>query len=207
MQQINSNKILVHLKKDKILKKIINKSAIIKQSNNEDLYFYLLKAIVGQQLSVKAADTIWNRFLLLFKDSYPKNILILKLSSQQLRSVGLSFQKINYIINIANFSITHSLDYKLLHAMSDQDLMNYLIEIKGVGKWTIEMLMIFNLNREDVFPIGDLGIQNGIKSLYDLKLEKKDLFKEMINISNQWRPYRTMACLYIWKYKDLMKNN
>ena len=193
---------ITHLSKDKALKKVIKQVGIIKTSKNQDLFIALLSAIVSQQLSVKAADTIWGRFEGLFKDGIPTAKAILKLSDDKLRSVGLSYQKAGYIKNIATFSIEQTLDYKLLKKKTDDELVEYLVQIKGVGRWTVEMLLMFNLNREDVFPKDDLGIQNGMKKLYNLTSEKKALLKEMEEIAEAWRPHRTLACRYIWRYKD-----
>ena len=193
---------ITHLSKDKALKKVIKQVGIIKTSKNQDLFIALLSAIVSQQLSVKAADTIWGRFEGLFKDGIPAAKAILKLSDDKLRSVGLSYQKAGYIKNIATFSIEQTLDYKLLKKKTDDELVEYLVQIKGVGRWTVEMLLMFNLNREDVFPKDDLGIQNGMKKLYNLTSEKKALLKEMEEIAEAWRPHRTLACRYIWRYKD-----
>ena len=90
--------------------------------------------------------------------------------------------------------------------MSDDELIEYLVEIKGVGRWTVEMILMFNLNREDVFPKDDLGIQNGIKSLYKIDPQnKRELYSQMDAIAEGWKPYRTLACKYIWKHKDWVK--
>jgi DNA-3-methyladenine glycosylase II len=193
---------ITHLKKDKALKKVIERVGVIKNSRREDLFIALVRAIVSQQLSVKAADTIYNRFLGLFKNGVPDAKSILKLKDDKLRAVGLSYQKAGYIKNIATFSLEQSLDHKLLNKKTDDELVEYLIQIKGVGRWTVEMLLMFNLNRPDVFPKDDLGIQNGIKKLYNLTSEKKALLKEMEEIAESWRPHRTLACRYIWRYKD-----
>jgi len=193
---------IAHLRKDKALRKVIDKVGVIKTARNQDLFIALLSAIVSQQLSVKAADTIWGRFEGLFKDKIPTAKAILKLSDDKLRSVGLSYQKAGYLKNIATFSIEQTLDYKLLKKKTDDELVEYLVQIKGVGRWTVEMLLMFSLNREDVFPKDDLGIQNGMKKLYNLTSEKKVLLKEMQEIAETWRPHRTLACRYIWRYKD-----
>ena len=162
-----------------------------------------MSAIVSQQLSVKAAATIWGRFLDLFKDGYPDAKTVLKMKDEKLRSVGLSFQKAGYIKNIAQFSLDNTLDYHHLKAKSDDELIDYLVQIKGVGRWTVEMILMFNLNRADIFPKDDLGIQNGIIRLYKLNpASKKELFKQMEEVAESWRPYRTLACKYIWRFKD-----
>ncbi len=197
------DKQIAHLKKDKILKKAIEQIGVLTtHKTNTDLYGALIRAIVSQQLSVKAADTIYKRFIAIFKDGKPEATLILKLKDEQLRAVGLSYQKCSYIKNIAQFSLTEGLDYKLLKLKTDDELISHLIKIKGVGQWTVEMLLMFSLNRENVFPKDDLGIQNGIKKLYNLNSEKKELLKEMLMVSEKWHPYCTLACRYIWRYKD-----
>lgn len=193
-----------HLKKDKTLKKVIERVGEIKPNKNRDLYMALLEAIVSQQLSVKAADTIWKRFLALFKDEYPEAKLLLKMKDDTLRSSGLSYQKAGYLKNIALFSIEQTLDYKKLKNKSDEELIEYLIQIKGVGRWTVEMVLMFSLNRDNVFPKDDLGIQNGMKILYNISSRnKRELFAEMERISEVWKPYRTLACRYIWRHKDM----
>ena len=197
------DKQLSHLKKDQRLKKVILSTVLIQQEKREDLYFMLLRAIAGQQLSVKAANTIWQRFLKLFKDAYPDPKKLIRMSDEKLRGAGLSYQKAGYLKNIARFSIDHSLSHNDIHKKTNEELIDYLIQIKGVGKWTAEMILMFGLNREDVFPKDDLGIQNGMKKLYTLEsLSKKELLIRMTTISEKWRPYRTLACLYIWRYKD-----
>lgn len=198
---------IIYLKKDKALKKVIDAIGELKSKKDLDLYVALMRAIIGQQLSVKAANTIWNRFLDLFKDNYPAPKVVLKLKDDTLRSVGLSFQKAGYIKNIAQFSLNQSLEYNTLKNKSDDELIDYLIQIKGVGRWTVEMILMFNLNRLDVFPKDDLGIQNGMIDLYQIKhTSKKELFSQMEKIADSWRPYRTMACMYIWRHKDAVKN-
>lgn len=194
---------LDHLNKDKQLKKVIKQVGVIKGSKSEDLYFALMRAIVSQQLSVKAAATIFSRFLALFKDGYPHAKEILKLKDEQLRAAGLSYQKAGYLKNIATFSIKKTLEYGKLKSKTDDELIEYLIKIKGVGRWTVEMLLMFSLGREDVFPKDDLGIQNGIIKLYSIKaLNKKDLYARMDLVAEKWKPYRTLACKYLWRFKD-----
>lgn len=200
----NTDLPLKHLKKDKALKKVIDHIGVLKSRKSQDLYVSLMKAIVSQQLSVKAADTIWGRFLALFKDSYPDAKKLLKMKDDQLRAAGLSYQKAGYLKNIATFSIEQTLEYKKLKLKTDDELVDYLVQIKGVGRWTVEMLLMFSLNREDIFPKDDLGIQNGIKSLYNLEVrDKKELYAAMDRIAESWRPYRTLACRYIWRHKDM----
>lgn len=199
----NNHPSIRHLKKDKVLAKVIDKVGPLETRKSEDLYLSLMRAIVSQQLSVKAADTIWNRFRALFKEAYPAPAKLLKLKDEKLRSVGLSYQKAGYLKNIARFALEQSLDYNHLQTKTDEELIDYLVQIKGVGRWTVEMILMFSLQRPDVFPIDDLGIQNGIKALYNIGAEKKELFQQMELLAEKWRPHRTMACRYIWRYKDM----
>jgi DNA-3-methyladenine glycosylase II len=195
---------LKHLRKDKALKKVIDHVGPLESRKSQDLYVSLMKAIVSQQLSVKAAATIWGRFLELFKDGYPDPKLLLKMKDDTLRAVGLSYQKAGYLKNIARFSTEETLDYKKLKSKGDEELIEYLVQIKGVGRWTVEMLLMFSLNRHDILPKDDLGIQNGMKSLYKIDPQnKKELYAEMERIAEKWRPYRTLACRYIWRHKDM----
>lgn len=191
-----------HLKRDKVLAGIINKIGVLEPRGDKDLYLSLLRSIVGQQLSVKAAATIWERFLNLFKDGYPSPEKVLKMKDEKLRAAGLSFQKAGYLKNIARFSIQETLDYGRLKHKQDDELIEYLVQIKGVGRWTVEMILMFSLDRPDVFPIDDLGIQNGIKALYKVEAQKKELLRQMTLIAESWRPHRTLACRYLWRYKD-----
>lgn len=190
------------LRKDPILKKIIKATGKLDPVASKDLYTSLLTSIVSQQLSVKAADTIYSRFILLFPNKIPHPELILKLHDDQLRAVGLSYQKAGYLKNIATFSKEKTLSYKSLYRKSNDDLIEYLTEIKGVGRWTAEMILMFSLNRADVFPVDDLVIQNAIKKHYNLLSKGKELHKEMNEIAERWQPYRSLACRHLWKFKD-----
>jgi DNA-3-methyladenine glycosylase II len=194
--------ILAHLSKDKKLKAVIEKQGVISYTTHSDLYTSLLSSIVSQQLSVKAADTIWNRFAGLFPNQDPLPRLVLKKTPEQLRAVGLSFQKAGYIQNIARFAIDHGFDHAVLKKMDDDELVEHFTQIKGVGKWTVQMLLMFTMGRMDVFPEDDLGIQMGIKKIYGLSSEKKELKADMHRIAAKWSPYRTIACRYVWKHKD-----
>lgn len=191
-----------HLKKDKKLKKVIDRIVIATPKPRTDLYLSLLRAIAGQQLSVKAAATIWERVLNLFPDNYPSPEAILLIDLEKLRGAGLSYQKAGYIKNIAQFSLDETLDYKKLKRKSDDELIDYLTQIKGVGRWTVEMLLMFSLVRGNILPLDDLGIQNAIKKIYELNTTGKQLKAEMEQIAQQWQPYRTFACMYLWRSLD-----
>lgn len=192
-----------NLNKDPKLKTIIKETGKLEPAHHKDLLGALLGAIVSQQLSTKAAKTIWERFINLFPDKKPTAEAILSMDTEMIRAAGLSYQKAGYLKNIAQFSIEKTLDYRKLYRKSDEDLIEYLSSIKGVGRWTAEMILMFNLNRPDILPVDDLGIQQAMIKLYQLEQKGKFLKEEMIKIAESWRPYRTLASRHLWKWKDL----
>ena len=173
-----------------------------------DVYLSLLESIVSQQISVKAADTIFNRFLLLFPETtteavsnYPYPALLLVKTQEELRGAGLSFQKINYLRSVATFCLENNMAYDHLNTLTDKEIMDYLLPIKGVGRWTVEMILIFVLNRPDVFPIDDLVVRQNIVKAYALTETGKELRKRLVEIAEHWRPNRTLASRYFWAWK------
>ncbi len=192
-----------HLSKDKVLKTAINAIVLPERNPSKDVYAGLIRSIVSQQLSVKAAATIHGRFLNLFELQYPDADLLLALEDSQLRSAGLSGQKTKYVKNVACFFQERNLFDKDWSEESDEAIIALLTEIKGVGQWTVEMILMFVLSREDILPVLDLGIQHGIKQLYGITEEKKELYAKMEEIARPWRPYRSIACLYLWAIKDM----
>ncbi len=192
-----------HLSKDKQLKKAILKSGRVELKKRKNIFIYLVKSITSQQLSTKVAEVIYNRFLNLFGGKEPTPQQVLELRHEQLRGIGFSNSKAVYVKNVATFALERGLDSKVLNKMDNDQLIEYLTEIKGVGRWTAEMIMMFALGREDVFAVDDLGIQMAMKSLFDLKMrDTKRLKKKMITLSEAWSPYRTYACMYLWRWKD-----
>lgn len=163
-----------------------------------DIYYYLLRSIVSQQLSVKVADIIWNRFIDLFPDRHPSEDMLMNKSDSDLRAIGLSRQKISYLKNVANFSLERGMHFDLLGEKSDDEIIDYLTEIKGVGKWTVQMVLMFPMDRADVFPVDDLGIQTKMKKYFKIELEKKEMRIKMIEIAEEWRPYRSLASKLLW---------
>jgi DNA-3-methyladenine glycosylase II len=163
----------------------------------------LMQSIMSQQLSTKVADILHERFLTLFgtKNMLPKHVLALPV--QDIKDIGLSMQKAVYIQNIARFFETHRIKNNTLNNMSDEAIIDMLTQIKGVGKWTVEMLLMFGLGRENVFSAGDYGIQVAMKKIYKLEaLDKKALLQKMETLSKKWHPYKTYACRHLWNYKD-----
>ena len=193
---------IAHLKKDK-------KLAVLVAEPYSELRFKknvpiaLIASIMSQQLSTKVADVIYKRFLALYEGKEPSLQDILDTPFDTLRAIGLSNAKTNYVHNVAKFFIEDKLSNKTLQAMSNDDIIKLLTKIKGVGQWTVEMLLMFTLGREDIIALDDLGIQQAMIKLYKLdKLEKKQLREKMVKISLKWSPYRTHACLYLWRWKD-----
>ena len=163
-----------------------------------DIYYSLLNSIVSQQLSVKVARVIWRRFTELFAEQYPKAEQVLLTSDEDFRRIGLSRQKTKYINNVARFSLDNDISFEHLNKMKDDEIISYLTQIVGVGKWTVQMILMFPMDRPNVFPVDDLGIQNNMKAWYGLKLEKKELKTKLLEIAEKWAPYKTLACKYIW---------
>jgi DNA-3-methyladenine glycosylase II len=194
---------LNHLSKDKKLKPLIKEHGVKKLNRRKDICIRLCASIMAQQLSVKVAEVIYKRFLALFEDGQPTPEKILALKPEVLRGIGLSNAKVSYVQNVARFAMEKGMDSKTLSKMSNEEVIEYLTEIKGVGRWTVEMLLMFTLGREDVFAVDDNGIQNAMHKLYRIDNKDKKKFKEkMISISEKWSPYRTYACLHLWAWKD-----
>ncbi|MCP4882626.1 MAG: DNA-3-methyladenine glycosylase 2 family protein [Flavobacteriales bacterium] len=198
---MSTNKeILKHLKRDEILYKAIADLNIeIRPELNIDIYHSLLGSIVSQQLSTKVVKIIWNRFTDLFVQGYPDPESLLSKDHDILRGIGLSNSKVNYVKNVAEFKLSNDMTFDYLQTKSDEEIIDYLSQIKGVGKWTVQMILMFPMDRPNVFPVDDLGIQNAMKALYKIQLEKKELKTRMTDIARVWDPYRTAASKYLWK--------
>lgn len=169
-----------------------------------DYYTYLIRSVVYQQLSGKAASTIYGRFEALFPDYFPEAERIISIPLETFRAVGLSAQKSGYIKNIAEFSLTQNMTDEYLNALEDEAVIRHLTQIKGVGRWTVEMLLIFAMQRPDVFPLDDYGIMTGMEKLYSLPsaLSLKEKKTRMTEIAEAWKPHRSLATRYIWAWKD-----
>ena len=193
---------ITHLKKDKRLAKVIGEQ-IHELTLHKNISLRLMAGIMSQQLSTKVAAVIFRRFLELYEGKEPKPQQVLDTPHENLRGIGLSNAKVTYVHNVARFCIEHKVTDRKLLAMSNEDIIAFLVPIKGVGQWTVEMLLMFTLGREDVFPTDDLGIQQAIVGLYNLEgIDKKALKEKMLQIAAKWQPYRTYACLHLWRWKD-----
>lgn len=194
---------IAHLSADKKLKTLLETTAPHKLKKRKNICTYLCASIMSQQLSTKVADVIYNRFLDLYEGKEPLPQQILDTPFELLRGIGLSNAKVNYIKNVAQFEIDNGMDPKTLGKMTNEEVIVYLTQIKGVGRWTVEMLLMFALGREDVFAVDDLGIQQAMIRLYKLdSSDKKQLREKMLKISAKWAPYRTYACVHLWRWKD-----
>ena len=192
-----------HLSKDKKLAKLLPKDEPLGLKSHRNICLRLCASIMSQQLSTKVAKVIYHRFLELFGGEEPTPAQILAVAPESLRGIGLSNAKVQYVRNVAQFAIDHDLSDKRLKKMGDEEIIELLTQIKGVGRWTVEMLLMFTLGREDVFAVDDYGIQVAMKNLYKLDDSDKKAFKEkMKKVSAKWSPYRTYACLHLWRWKD-----
>jgi DNA-3-methyladenine glycosylase II len=198
------DKIIAKLvKKDPNLKKIFaNNPVLPKTRATGDIYFDLVRTIAYQQLHGAAAAKIFSRFIDLFESGYPSPQIVAVMEVEDLKAVGYSRQKANYIRNIATFALDNDFEQRDWDNMSDEEIIKMLTEIKGVGIWTVQMLLIFSLNRPDVFPTGDYGIQMAIKRLYQLDEEKSALLHKMNELAEAWIPHRSMVSRYLWLWGD-----
>ncbi len=194
---------IAHLSKDKKFKKLVDAQEAFVLAQRKKVYLHLCSSIISQQLSTKVAKVIYQRFLNLYGTKEPSAQQIIDTPPETLRSIGLSNAKASYVHNVCKFFTENKITDARLHKMSNEEVIDLLTQIKGVGKWTVEMILMFSLGREDVFAIDDLGIQQSIVKLYKLDNSDKKLIKEKIlQISGRWSPYRTYACRYLWGWKD-----
>lgn len=193
---------IVHLEKDRKLSKIIVES-LPELTLRKNIPIRLMASIMSQQLSTHVANVIFRRFVELYKGKEPIVSMVLATDSTLLRGIGLSNNKVSYILNVASFCIEHNITDKKLQKMDNESIIELLTQIKGVGRWTVEMLLMFSLGREDVFAVDDLGIQQAMIRLYKLDNSDKKAFKDkMLLLSEKWSPYRTYACMHLWQWKD-----
>ena len=199
---MNHNIALRHLSHaDKRMEKLIDKFGPPNFNLMNNYYESLVRSIVYQQLSGKAASIIYERFLDLFVfDIYPEPKDILAVSIETLRSSGLSYQKVNYIRDLSEKWQDGTMNLTDIDSMTDEEISSELIKVKGIGQWTADMFLMFTLGRPDVFPFGDLGIQKGFMTLTNMN--RLPTQKEMERKTKKWQPYRTVAAWYLWKLVD-----
>ena len=196
-------KILRHFKKaDPILYKVghgISKLDDLPNRRGDDYFIDLIDAIVSQQLSGKAAATIFTRFKALFKNGQITPHNLLKIKDEEIRAAGMSYSKIKYIKDLATKVANGDIDFKKLEDLPDEQIIQELILVKGIGRWTAEMFLIFTLARPDVFSHGDLGLNNAIKKIYKLKNHNT---KKVEKIVSKWSPYKSTAARILWHSLD-----
>jgi len=189
-----------HLKRtDPVLATIIDAVGPCRmQLRTDGTHFQALtRSIVFQQLSGKAAGTILSRFNDLYPDRSPTPDAVLATSDEQLRSVGLSRQKIGYMRDLATKVVSGELPLDRVEEMDDEDLIDHLVQVKGIGRWTAQMFLMFRLGRPDVLPELDLGIQNAIKKAY--RKRKRPVPADVKKIGAKWSPHSSVACWYLWR--------
>ena len=186
-------------KRDPILKKIIKKYKKGFLSTRNNPFFSLCRTIVGQQISTKAADSIWSKFEIKCNKHITPNT-ILKLSSRTLKSAGLSRQKISYLKNIARSFRNKSFSVRKLKKMNDKEAINYITKLKGLGVWSAEMFLMFNLNRPDIFPVKDIGLLRSISKNYKTSYPPSE--KILNKISKLHSGYRSVGTWYFWRDID-----
>jgi DNA-3-methyladenine glycosylase II len=163
----------------------------------DDAYGSLVRTIVGQQLSTKAASTIYARLVALFGDNPPTPDELLAAEEARLRASGLSRQKIGYLRDLATRVLGGEIEIDTLHELPDEEVSDRITAVKGLGRWSADMFLMFHLGRPDVLPVGDLGIRRAVENLYGLPaLPDAD---ELRSLAEPWRPWRTLACLYLWR--------
>jgi DNA-3-methyladenine glycosylase II len=203
-QAITTTKQLAHLRRDPVLRKIITALPAMDHTwdrKRPDHFRSLVTAIVNQQLSGKAAATILARFVALFpKKKFPKPEDVVKMAPVKMREAGLSKMKVSFLKDLARHVINNSVDFKTMKKLSDAEVIEHLVRVKGIGRWTAEMFLMFSLGRPDVFSYGDLGLRNAMQKLYGLK--KHPTEKQAEKITAMWRPYRTLASRYLWASVD-----
>ena len=190
---------------DPVMARLVDENSAVvrrdlKRERPGDAYGTLVRSIVGQQLSTKAAATIYGRVLELFKGHTPTPKQLLKVAPDKLRAAGLSRAKVAYLRDLAQHVEDGSLGLQLLPELPDEEVAEQLTAIKGLGQWTADMFLMFHLGRQDILPVGDQGIRRAIQVEY--RLSKLPDAKRMRKIAKPWQPYRTLACLYLWSSLD-----
>jgi len=185
------------LKKDPKFAKIIMQVGDYNVKITKNRYQSLVEAIISQQLSGYAANSIIKKFRKLYKSKFPKPRDVIKTSDSKLRTTGLSKMKIVYIKELSKKIESKELNMRKISTQSDEQVIEVLTDVKGIGRWTAEMFLIFSLGRLDILPVGDLGLKKGIQSMYSLKeLPQKEQIEQL---AESWKPYRTVATWYLWK--------
>lgn len=184
---------------DPLLAPLFEKYQPVLPQPKSDLHHYLCSSILSQQLSTKVARVIHQRFLDLYQGQPPQPKQILATDHDTLRNIGLSHAKVGYMKAVASFALDKGMSDEKLYGMGDEEIIDYLTQIKGVGRWTVEMMLLFGMGRPDVFAPDDLGIQKAMIRIFGLnEPNKKILQKNMLELSEAWRPERSLVSLALW---------
>ena len=185
---------------DPVLAKIIRAYPRVSLERRGEPFYTLARSIVGQQISVKAAQSIWNRVAALAPEMQPAQIIALSARKRRLKAAGLSERKVEYIVDLAKHFSAGTIHPHRWPEMGDEDVIDELVQVRGIGRWTAEMFLMFNLLRPDVFPVGDLGLQKAVQlHYYDDERIALDKLREH---GEAWRPYRSVATWYLWRSLD-----
>jgi DNA-3-methyladenine glycosylase II len=197
MESSNIDAVLSLCKVDSNLEKIIKIVGKYSINIRNDPFQSLVESIIYQQLAGKAANAIYNRFINYYNNKQITPTLILNSPNDNLKKVGLSNRKIDYLKDLALHVYDGRINLEELPKMNDEEIINKLVNVKGIGRWTSEMFLIFSLGRQDILPVTDLGVRKAIYKVYSLsELPKPDT---MMEIAEPWRPYRSIATWYLWK--------
>lgn len=191
-----------HLKKDPVMHAVIQATGLLEKPTQYAVYPALLSSVLSQQLSSKAAETIKKRLQSRFDHKFPEPEVLLPFPQEELRACGLSNAKAVYLKGIAEFALKGQLNDRELNRMSDQEVVAHLVQLKGVGRWTAEMILIFSLGRPDVFPVDDAGIRQALQTLYGFNTERISDTWAFYEISRPWAPYRSLAARHLWRWLD-----
>lgn len=186
---------------DPIMKKLIHRVGVFEIPRSARTFRTLAESILYQQLSGKAAATIISRFRKLWpRTTFPSPRQVLHMSARRMRNTGVSWQKASYLKDLARRTLSGYVAIKTLNSLNDEAVVQHLVAVKGIGRWTAEMFLMFALGRSDVFPVDDLGIQKALVRAYGLR--SKPSKERMKKMAERWRPYRTLASLYLWRSVD-----
>ena len=201
-QKLPSKKqILTHFDTtDPVMAAVIRKAGVFKLSRNRNYFLVLCKAIIAQQISTKAAESITRRFQALFAPQSPTPEEVVRISKLKLRNVGLSGQKVKYLKDLGARFLDGSIRPHRLTYQNNEEVIENLTSVYGIGRWTAEMFLIFSLNRIDVLPLGDLGLKAGIKKIYNMRSLPSP--KKMLALGKKWHPMETVGTWYAWRIQD-----
>ena len=185
---------------DPVMANIIRAYPRVSLQRRGEPFFTLARSIVGQQISVKAAQSIWNRVAALAPEMQPAQIVALRARARRLKAAGLSERKVEYIVDLAKHFTNGTIHPHRWAEMSDEEVIDELVQVRGIGRWTAEMFLMFNLMRPDIFPVGDLGLQKAVHvHYYDNEKIPLDKLREH---GEAWRPWRSVATWYLWRSLD-----